>query len=63
MANLASSFTLPTNVGVEEDLGNKENEHNRQGKRQRPDQAMSRSALANHHGPQIMRAFHYCTRG
>jgi hypothetical protein len=51
LADLASSLILSFGVGVEEDLGNRENEHNRQGKRQHFDQAMSRVALANHHGP------------
>ena len=51
MANLASSFTLAINMGVEEDLGNKENEHNCDAKRRHSDQGMSRIALANHQGP------------
>ena len=51
LANLASSLILSFRVGVEEDLGNEENEQNRNRKRQHLDQAMSRVALANHHSP------------
>jgi hypothetical protein len=51
LANLASSLILSFSVRVEEDLGNEENEQNRDRKRQHLDQAMSRVALANHHSP------------
>jgi hypothetical protein len=51
LADLASSLILSFSVRVEEDLGNEENEHNRDRKRQHPDQAMSRVALANHDSP------------
>ena len=62
LANLASSLILSFSVGVEEDLGNEENEQNRNRKRQHLDQAMSRVALANHHSPSTIPAFSFDVR-
>jgi hypothetical protein len=62
LANLASSLILSFGVRVEEDLGNEENERNCDRKRQHPDQAMSRVALANHHSPWTILAFSFDAR-
>jgi hypothetical protein len=48
LADLASSFILSSCVGVVQGLANKQNEQDRQGKSQHPNQGQSRLVLAKH---------------